>query len=88
MGDVWVQKEGFLSLQNSVEGEYGGCDCGGPGRTLLVTHLLIPMGGKRSGGFHSKSTGARVSCGWVPGPLGTRREAGLNYPLGTLVSQR
>lgn len=32
-----------------------------------LTHL-VPTGGLRSGGFHSRRTGVAESCGWVPGP--------------------
>ena len=84
---LWVEKEGLLSLANRVRGEDGGCGRVRPGRTLHLTHLVIPMGGLSSGGFHSSRTGLKESCAWVPGPLRTGREAGLSCLLETQSQQ-
>lgn len=45
-----------------------------------LTHLLIPMGGLRSGGFNY-SMGVTENCGWGPRAPETQEEAGLICPL-------
>lgn len=55
--------------------KHGSYRWGGPVRTLDLIYLLIPVGGMRYVGFHSR-IGIKESCGWGP-----RGETVLICPL-------
>ena len=72
MNGLWVQMESLVSPKNRVGVECGVYGWDRPGRTLDLTHLLMPKGGYRSDDFHSRKTGVKEGSRWGPRTLGNQ----------------